>query len=182
MWKPGTKKPVIEQEQTSDVMSAQADMNSASISSRKRNLPEPNNTDATNNKSTKQSPKALSGSTMNMKFMKRKAMATQPDPINSKTKSTSSASGMEIDGPTDSPDDIETNVQEIKQDMYGLGAVVLGRRSFGGFNLKIEEQWRASHQAHKKNSTRQKVSDEELLQRYKDLVRSTNRANGKRKR
>ena len=60
--------------------------------------------------------------------------------------------------------------------MYGMQAALIGRRSFGGFNPAMEEAWNACKAAleHHSNteggSKHPKVSDEELLQRYEEIV------------
>ena len=70
-------------------------------------------------------------------------------------------------------------------DMYGLAVQVVGRRSFGGFNRNTELTWKASYKSHQQgssnsepnnnnNNKQQKISDEELLARYANLVKSRN--------
>ena len=70
-------------------------------------------------------------------------------------------------------------------DMYGISVDIIGRRSFGGFNRSIENTWKASYRTHKEDgnhrssssnnaSQDQKVSDEELLARYANLVKNRN--------
>lgn len=59
-------------------------------------------------------------------------------------------------------------------DMYGMQAALIGRRSFGGFNSAMEEAWKeskASLEDHSDRPRKAKVSDEELIQRYQDIVK-----------
>jgi hypothetical protein len=60
-------------------------------------------------------------------------------------------------------------------DMYGMQAALLGRRSFGGFNLVIAEAWKESKASLEMDASldrpkKQKETDEELIQRYQDVV------------
>ncbi len=58
-------------------------------------------------------------------------------------------------------------------DMYEIQASLIGRRSFGGFNAAMEEAWKSSEASRKEQTSqlrKAKVSDEELIQRYQDIV------------
>jgi hypothetical protein len=60
-------------------------------------------------------------------------------------------------------------------DMYGMQSSLIGRRSFGGFNPAMQEAWKDAkasleNELSEGGKSKQKVSDEELLQRYQDLV------------
>lgn len=77
-------------------------------------------------------------------------------------------------------------------DMYGREqCLVLGRRSFGGFNPVTAENWYAQTQHHRhdekaSSSSSRKgssaISDEELLKRYKSLVHNRNNNNNDHRR
>ena len=59
-------------------------------------------------------------------------------------------------------------------DMYGMQASLPGRRSFGGFNPAMEEAWKDSKamlENIRRDKPNQKVTDEELIQRYEDIVK-----------
>lgn len=56
-------------------------------------------------------------------------------------------------------------------DMYGREqCLVLGRRSFGGFNPVAAANWYAQNQEGQQQAREPKASDAELLRRYKDLA------------
>lgn len=61
-------------------------------------------------------------------------------------------------------------------DMYGMQAALLGRRSFGGFNAAIERAYSNSKGSIENRTIAgprgQKISDEELLERYKEIAMS----------
>jgi len=67
-------------------------------------------------------------------------------------------------------------VQGTAVDMYGIGASLIGRRSFRGFNPGVERIWKDSKESlsekfdssDRNYRTKHKLSDEELLLRYKD--------------
>jgi hypothetical protein len=59
-------------------------------------------------------------------------------------------------------------------DMYGISVDVIGRRSFGGFNRAIEDTWKSSYRSHREGvqrTSKEKASDDELLQRYANIVK-----------
>jgi hypothetical protein len=58
-------------------------------------------------------------------------------------------------------------------DMYGMTAALIGRRSFGGFNAAMERAYsnsKASIENEAIHGPKQKISDEELLERYKEIA------------
>mmetsp|Transcript_20843 Transcript_20843/g.36641 ORF Transcript_20843/g.36641 Transcript_20843/m.36641 type:complete len:225 (-) Transcript_20843:503-1177(-) len=61
-------------------------------------------------------------------------------------------------------------------EMYGMEAALIGRRSFRGFNPTMERTWADSKKAsletgeHLDGRPTQKLSDEELLRRYQQVV------------
>ena len=62
-------------------------------------------------------------------------------------------------------------------DMYGIEASLIGRRSFRGFNAPLERMWKDSKAEleilESGNGPRKKLSDEELLLRYKESSNSS---------
>lgn len=75
-------------------------------------------------------------------------------------------------------------------DMYGpQGTILLGRRSFGGFNKHVAENWylsslSAATSAESSSSVgkKKRISDQTLLKRYEGYVADPNQMNGKRAR
>jgi len=82
-----------------------------------------------------------------------------------------------------SNDHQHNNVLQYEQatsiDMYGLELCLIGRRSFLGFNPAIERAWKDSKASieNRGNASklRQKITDEELLERYEDTVKERGR-------
>ena len=97
----------------------------------------------------------LSGSTMGMRFMQR---TTEQH-----TKSTKTIA-------------VEQDVRQMAtpSDMYGSQSDLIGRRSFGNFNKSVGENYTQAKNTYEGNiSSSQKgqhLSDNELLQRYKDHI------------
>jgi len=149
--------------------------------------------------------KRLTGSTMNMRFMKRRKdeisngsnnnnsnnNATgndegEPRSHSKKKKASSSShSRMQVDDDAmDTSDDNHSVEQEAAEEesnygqansveMYGIEAALIGRRSFRGFNEPIERIWKDSKaciENREASKRKEKVSDEELLQRYRDAA------------
>jgi hypothetical protein len=105
--------------------------------------------------------------------------AAPNDSTTSDTNNNDNDDAMEIDE-TEVPDDDDdsTNAaapfsKATPADMYGMGATLIGRRSFGGFNQAMEDAWKgckATLENRSESKKKEKVSDEELLKRYKDSV------------
>lgn len=58
-------------------------------------------------------------------------------------------------------------------DMFGMQAALIGRRSFGGFNTAMEDAWKQSEASLKQQpnqAKKSKISDEELIKQYQDIV------------
>jgi hypothetical protein len=127
----------------------------------------------------------LTGATMNMRFMKRKDEnqhyannRKSPKEETLATRETSAA--MEVDDNNNDDDSSSSyNEQEFAQatpsEMYGVQSDLMGRRSFGGFNPAMEDAWAESrgmieNQRQETLSEKQRVSDEELVKRYQQLV------------
>ena len=147
--------------------------------------------------------KRLSGGTMNMRFMKRhkpeansssKESSDRTAPDSHTKRSPAHAriqnnDAMDIDNENDMNIDNDFSdgskyAQASSVDMYGIEAQLIGRRSFRGFNAPIERIWKDSKgQLENKglnDRPGKKVSDEELLQRYKDVARERGNKGGSR--
>lgn len=140
---------------------------------------------------------ALSGATMNMKFMQRKMEQRSFEKKHQQQVEMAASSSLDVsmadadggdndggnsdnsDGPPhiELPQDTPVSLTPASSaDMYGISVGVIGRRSFGGFNRAIEDTWKASYRSHKegsgqKSSRGERATDEELLQRYASLVK-----------
>jgi hypothetical protein len=146
--------------------------------------------------------KRLSGGTMNMKFMKRRkdAINANSNDDSEKRKSDSSKKNssharMQNNNAMDVEEnsDISTEIgcedgskyaQATSVDMYGIEASLIGRRSFRGFNAPIQRIWKDSkaflENGAVNNRPGNKVSDEELLLRYKDTGKQRGSTGGGR--
>ncbi|KAL7462711.1 hypothetical protein ACHAXS_003084 [Conticribra weissflogii] len=177
MWEPGTAKP-----------------------------PTPTEKSQINNVSTPScnnggSAKKLSSATMGMRFMKRKAEASALAKKQDNARKAVLQAAARKNTPAEnrsSNKSTETKAQERKRqnesisadasaeviilevativDMHGLGADVVGRRSFGGFHKAVRSTWeeavkmRIDDEAATK-ATSKHVTDEELLQRYEKYIK-----------
>jgi hypothetical protein len=162
LWKPGERKPKITPRQHNNNKGSSPSPPSAKT-------PQSSSSSTTDSKKKK-----LSGSTMNMRFMKRKLETNQyqeqqrkqqksisgqsPAAAQQSTPTSQTADvvipgqnhthdGRSIDD-TDVPMDIVQDqsgfLKATPTDMYGMLANLLGRRSFGGFNPAVEEAWKSS--------------------------------------
>ena len=131
---------------------------------------------------------SLSGATMNMRFMQRKkeqqyyekkrhAKVEAPSPMDVDDNEDYSADHSDDDSvqPQLPQDELVSSAPATSADMYGISVEVIGRRSFGGFNRAIEDTWKSSYRSHREGSqgasSKSRASDEELLQRYANLVK-----------
>mmetsp|Transcript_30676 Transcript_30676/g.61272 ORF Transcript_30676/g.61272 Transcript_30676/m.61272 type:complete len:197 (+) Transcript_30676:275-865(+) len=146
------------------------------------------------------SAKKLSSATMGMRFMKRKAEVSafakkQEDAR--KAVLQAAARKNTLNENRNRYKSTETKVHERKRhnesisadasnefiileaasvvDMYGVGADVVGRRSFGGFHKAVRSTWEEALKMRTDDDTRTKatfkhITDEELLQRYEKYV------------
>lgn len=177
MWKPGTSRPATALEQPQSINSA-------------------------NPNDGKGGPaKKLSSATMGMRFMKRKAEVsalTKKQEDARKSVLQAAARKNTLNDNRNSYKSIEGKVQERKRrnetisadasneliileaatvvDMYGVGADVIGRRSFGGFHKAIRSTWEEAVKMRTDDESRTKatfkhITDEELLQRYEKYVK-----------
>ena len=136
---------------------------------------------------TKKKPKKLSGATMGMRFMKRKAEATERQLVaefESKagmefSETTGAANediGMDCGGPISKDECVRTVPRAATAaDMFGVGAEIVGRRSFGGFNKAVSDTWKDALEMKGKIGTSAgagpQISDEELIRRYQRVVK-----------
>ena len=98
----------------------------------------------------------LSGSTMGMRFMRRSAESPSAKPD-------------EVDGEASSAETRPNTRIATSSDMYG--AQLIGRRAFGNFNKSVSDNYTHAKNAYEGTTSskkKQHISDEELLQRYKD--------------
>ena len=140
MWKPGTEKP----------------MEAGSLKQ------SPNNGTPSNGSAKK----ALSGSTMGMRFMQKRNQHQSPTP----KKEDKDNVDMKVE------DDPAVLEEPTNSDMYGMQSDLIGRRSFGGFKPKVDNNWQDCRKfisGEDNEGTKKKlhVSDDELLQRYQELVK-----------
>lgn len=174
MWKPGTSKPKsAPDEEMSTPMKVQTTTTSS--------LSSTTTTPASSKKDSSSAKKKLSGATMGMRFMLRSKPtesskpSTTPSPKKEEDR-------MDIDesdnGESDEEDDgTSSNLPQIAtaSDMYGLKGSLLGRRSFGGFNKFASENWNENLESYHsgkagERAKKQHISDDELLERYKNYV------------
>lgn len=192
MWQPGTAKPSspIESSGKQNESEGTGGQGVTNGHSSGTSPPQPSSTDT-----AKPQKKALSGATMNMRFMQRKKEQQKFERKHQRKEDTASSKEdtMDIDDgessstSTSSNDDFVHSQQQTEDeviasgpattvDMYGISVEVIGRRSFGGFNRAVEETWKSSYRSHregtyKNKSISERVSDEELLKRYANLVK-----------
>jgi hypothetical protein len=190
MWQPGESKP----EETSDPMDMHTD--TVELGEAKGKGTDTRNKDGLQ-KTPPQPSKKLSGITMNMRFMQRKAEEKEQEAKRRRSAGGSRAVDHSVspkrpqhtngdeedddddDDMSDDDEDDEATFQVAGSvDMYGPQAHVLGRRSFGGFNLPMEHAMKSFHVSQSSldpNSKKPKVSDDELLKRYEGYVKNGRR-------
>mmetsp|Transcript_6490 Transcript_6490/g.9411 ORF Transcript_6490/g.9411 Transcript_6490/m.9411 type:complete len:175 (-) Transcript_6490:328-852(-) len=148
----------------------------------------------------KKQKRTLSGSTMGMKFMRRKEEAKTVPELRKKNEDKLQANPSIIP-PSDAinnrqlnhelcvtsasitdPNSIKTNenlplslvTKANEGDMHGIGAEIIGRRSFNGFHKIVGETWKTAMNSYQERtgakSQRENISDEELLRRYKKYI------------
>ena len=109
--------------------------------------------------------KALSGSTMGMRFMQKRNQQQSSTP----KKENEDHDDMNVD------DDYAVTDEPTNSDMYGMQSDLIGRRSFGGFKPKVDNNWQDCRKfisgEDNEGMKKKHVSDDELLQRYKELVK-----------
>jgi hypothetical protein len=199
MWQPGESKPEAASNHT-DMNMDTLELGEAQGKGNKSSTPTHKNTSGGNTglqKTPLSSSKKLSGTTMNMRFMQRKAEEKKQQEIRRRSAGDSMAVDRAVspkrpqhtndDGEDDDDDDDDMSDDEEDdeaafqvagaEDMYGPQAHVLGRRSFGGFNKPMEEAMKSSHQSESgvDGNKKPKVSDDELLKRYEVYVKNGRR-------
>ncbi|OEU15436.1 hypothetical protein FRACYDRAFT_269358 [Fragilariopsis cylindrus CCMP1102] len=218
MWKPGSSKPM-------------KGLDSSALTPNKSLSTTTEGGGTTPSSSSSADKKRLSGSTMNMRFMKRRKDATISNIFKTKEnkeKRKSDAAGadasdnqdsnknndssvfqqlqheeekvvdMDVDDNNDNNDDDHDSTssslddenfygQATSVDMFGMEAAIIGRRSFRGFNPAVERIWKDSKACLTENSSssdignnNHKLSDEELLLRYKDSANTSGADSGGR--
>ncbi len=202
MWKPGKAKPsgsylTKSQEKKKKKEKEGTKKNNLDLSigdSGDMSLPSPNTPSSATPR------KRLSGGTMNMRFMKRHKPDTNEEgsdrtaPDSHTKQSPAHArlqnnNAMDIDSENDMKTENHYNdgskyAPASSADMYGIEAQLIGRRSFRGFNEPIERIWKESKGRLENRGLNdrpgKKISDEELLQRYKDIARERGNKGGAR--
>ena len=160
MWKPGTAKPRSSGATTTDSLmpkqSSPKEVPSSNGSAKKR----------------------LSGATMGMRFMQKRNQQQSQSPRRFETQQhdgqqegeTTLLSPIVGQGST-----ADAAVEPTSSDMFGIQSELIGRRSFGGFKPKVNNNWQdcrkylAGEESEEKRGNH--VSDEELLQRYQELLK-----------
>jgi hypothetical protein len=130
--------------------------------------------------------KRLSSGTMGMRFMKRKAEAAEAAKQQAAEEEQAKAEreamewttrgGVGGASATSGDDDAMVPLTATASDVYGIGAAIIGRRSFGNFNKAVEDTWAEAIESKSREragarAEKQQITDEELLQRYEKYVR-----------
>lgn len=123
----------------------------------------------------------LSGATRGMRFMQRKSgnVSTSDAATTTNESMSSSISPNRTHAPQEQGmDSMDSSAPLIatREDMYGLSARIIGRRSFNKFNKSVEDSWTMAYTAAKQELKdgkleKQHISDEELLKRYEKYVK-----------
>jgi hypothetical protein len=201
MWQPGESKP----EAASDPMDVNADTVELGEATPKGKGSKNTPVGSLQKGTPPSSSKKLSGTTMNMRFMQRKAEEKKQQEESKRRRSAGSMAVDQVVSPKrpqhtnddgedddddddmsdDDEDDDETGTPAFQvagtEDMYGPQAHVLGRRSFGGFNRPMEEASKSFHGSEDPldgNNKKPKVSDDELLKRYEVYVKNGRQREG----
>jgi M-phase phosphoprotein 6 len=160
MWKPGTAKPSSSRATTAD--SLMPKQSSPKVPS--------------SNGSAK---KSLSGATMGMRFMQKRNQQQQQSQSPRRFE-TQQHDGQEGETTLLAPivgqgSAADAAVEPTSSDMFGIQSELIGRRSFGGFKPKVNNNWQdcRKYLAGEENEEKRgnHVSDEELLQRYQELLK-----------
>ena len=139
--------------------------------------------------------KRLSSGTMGMRFMKRKAEAAEAAKKQAEEEEkakaereamewTTTGDGGEASGASED-DAVMVPLSATAADVYGVGAAIIGRRSFGNFNKAVEDTWAEAIESKSQEragarAEKQQITDEELLQRYEKYVRGEGDMSGKK--
>lgn len=147
MWKPGTAKP------------SSIGTDSLTPSSK-----------APSNGSAK---KGLSGATLGMRFMQKRNQQQSPaTPRRLETERQDVTMQVAVD---EKGSNTVAALETTSSDMYGIQSELIGRRSFGGFKPKVNNNWQDCRRyivgEDSEGRKEKHVSDEELLQRYQELLK-----------
>lgn len=159
MWKPGSDKP-------------------ASASPAKKTT----TTGTSTPDSTKKRKTELSGVTRNMRFMQRGRTPPEPakpqkiEPMEDDTNTTTAVEDTnQLESVETSVVAHDSNMMATPADMYGIeGAIALGRRSFGGFNTVVAENWFRQKQEifpKPKRKGSSQTEDLKILKQFEQLER-----------
>ena len=137
----------------------------------------------------------MSSGTMGMRFMKRKAEAAEAAKKQAEEEEqaraereamewTTTGDGGEASGASED-DAPMVPLTATAADVYGVGAAIIGRRSFGNFNKAVEDTWAEAIESKSQEragarAEKQQITDEELLQRYEKYVRGEGDMSGKK--
>lgn len=147
-----------------------------------------NGDDASSPAAKKAGKKRLSSGTMGMRFMQRKAEAQEAakkqaaEEEQAKTEREAMEWTTADGGETSAMSEEDGTVVHVvplnatAADVYGVGAAIIGRRSFGNFNKAVQDTWaeaveNKSRERAGARAEKQQITDEELLQRYEKYVR-----------
>jgi M-phase phosphoprotein 6 len=171
MWKPGTEKPAAQQTKS-----------------------ETRSTSTTTPDSSKKRKTELSSVTKSMRFMQRcRTTASTLKDAEQEDDSMELDTAGAVDGDGIQPHDasISSTNEESYLDkatpaeMYGIErSVAIGRRSFGGFNGVVAENWFRQKQEifpKKKKSIKSQREEENLLRQFDELERNEKKTQGKNK-
>jgi len=84
--------------------------------------------------------------------------------------------GGEASAMLEGDDAVVVPLSATATDVYGVGAAIIGRRSFGNFNKAVQDTWAEAVESKSQEragarAEKQQITDEELLQRYEKYVR-----------
>lgn len=137
------------------------------------------------------SKKALSGSTMGMRFMQRKTPSQEKPSsegeTNQNTQSPAATVPQHNESANNYENDVSMPIMASSSDMYGVSADIIGRRSFNNFNKAVEETWTTAVKAKAQSKfddkvEKQQITDEELLERYDKYVKGQGDMGNKKER
>lgn len=145
MWKPGTAKP-RKNDSLSDALTQPPPKTPTTGSAKKK----------------------LSGSTMGMRFMQKRNQPQTPTPKKQPENNDDGVQGMQVD-------EVDVDDAATNSDIYGMQSDLIGRRSFGGFKPKVDNNWQdckrfINGEEEFEGKKQKHVPDEELLKRYQELL------------
>jgi hypothetical protein len=181
MWKPGTAAPTASTATVSLQPKATESLNKFGNGSTSPHTPSKRKA-------------ALSGATMGMRFMQRKGLAASATKARKEDEEKLAKEREQNEWGTSSAAmnqeaDEEQSLLPVvasQSDMHGIGANIIGRRSFNGFHKAVNTTWvSAVETLSPENSNgktrKENISDEELLRRYQQHVKGTSPMNSEPK-